>query len=73
METLDEIVIYGESRPIEWAVQNVTEESVLFSTFPEELVQAMEVQDVALHAHTYSVSVETFENTEGLRENMKIT
>lgn len=73
IETLDDIVIYGESRPIEWAIQNVTEESVLFSTFPQELIDAMEVQDIALHAHSYSISVETYENTVGLRENMKIT
>lgn len=30
IQTLDEIVIYGESRPVNWAVSNVSEESVLF-------------------------------------------
>ena len=40
---------------------------------PQELIDAMEVQDIALHAHSYSISVETYENTVGLRENMKIT
>lgn len=32
----------------------------------------MESQNVALHAHTYSVSTETYENTPGLKESMKI-
>ena len=42
LETLDEIVMYGENRPISWDVSNVTEESVLFSTFPEYLLKVME-------------------------------
>lgn len=33
----------------------------------------MEVEKVALHAHTYSVSTETFESTPGLKQQMKIT
>lgn len=33
----------------------------------------MESQNVALHAHTYSVSTETYDNTLGLKESMKIT
>ena len=42
LETLDEIVMYGENRPIKWEISNVTEESVLWSTFPEYLVEEME-------------------------------
>ena len=42
IQTLDEIVIYGESRSIDWAVQNVTQDSVLFNSFPEYLVESME-------------------------------
>jgi gamma-glutamyl hydrolase len=73
ISTLDYIDVYGQSLPIDWKVENVTEESRLFSTFPDYLVEAMDNEGLALHAHTYSVSVETFNSTPGLKEFMKIT
>lgn len=73
INTLDYIDIYGQSLPIDWEVKNVTQESKLFQTFPNYLVEAMDKDGLALHAHTYSISLDTFNSSKGLREFMKIT
>jgi gamma-glutamyl-gamma-aminobutyrate hydrolase PuuD len=70
--TLDYVDIYGQSLPIDWEVKNVSEESKLFGTFPEYLVNAMQQEGLALHAHTYSVSLDTYNRTPGLRDFMKV-
>ena len=51
----------------------MSEDSQLFQTFPEYLVEAMENEGLALHAHTFSVSTDTFNETPGLKDFMKIT
>jgi anthranilate/para-aminobenzoate synthase component II len=73
VDTLDIIDIYGQSLPIDWNVHDITLESRLFQTFPDYLVEAMDNDGLALHAHTYSISLETFNKTKGLNEFMKVT
>lgn len=59
---LDEIVIYGDNLPVTWNKKNA-KESRMFGSYPKDLVQKMETNGVALHAHTYSVSLETYNKT----------
>ena len=73
IDTLDIIDIYGQSLPIDWNVHDHTAESRLFQTFPDYLVEAMDNDGLALHAHTYSISTDTFNKTKGLNEFMKVT
>ena len=44
----------------------------MFGTYPSSLKKKMESEGVALHAHTYSVSMETFNKTKGLKKEMKV-
>ena len=60
IKTLSEIVIYGQSRPVKWEVKNPLEDSQLFKYFTPELVEKVASRNLSLHAHTYSVSFETF-------------
>lgn len=70
--TMDKIVIYGESRPVRWSVKNPKTQSRLFSSFPRDLVNYMSHKDVALHAHDYSISMESFHSKPGLSRFMKV-
>ena len=72
-KTLDRIVSYGDNRNITWEVDNVNEDSKLWGTFPNSLQENMTRNGIALHAHTYSVSFNTYNNTPGLKDFMKIT
>lgn len=69
IRALDKIVIYGDNRPINWT----DNESVFFKEWPEDLRENMEEEGLALHAHTYSTSMATYERTSGLRDEMVIT
>jgi gamma-glutamyl-gamma-aminobutyrate hydrolase PuuD len=73
VDTLDIIDIYGQSLPIDWNINDHTVESRLFQTFPDYLVEAMDNDGLALHAHTYAISLDTFNKTKGLNEFMKVT
>lgn len=44
----------------------------MFSNFPKSLVDAMAQEKLTFHAHTYSVSEETFNKYPKLKETMKI-
>mmetsp|Transcript_5780 Transcript_5780/g.9905 ORF Transcript_5780/g.9905 Transcript_5780/m.9905 type:complete len:257 (-) Transcript_5780:438-1208(-) len=72
IHTLDNISIYGENRPVDWEVKDVRKESRMFQTFPDHLIDEMHKRGLALHAHSYAISIETFYKTKGLREEMKI-
>lgn len=69
ISVLDEIVIYGENRPINWTLS----ESRFFSDFPSSLRDKMETDGLVLHAHTYSTSIDTFVKKSGLRDEMIVT
>ena len=45
----------------------------MWSTFPTELVDGMSDNEYVLHAHSYSVGVETYNSFPNLRDFMKIT
>jgi hypothetical protein len=40
--------------------ENSNKNSKFFSKFPKEIIDKMENTGLALHAHTFSVSVDTF-------------
>ena len=65
---LDEIVIYGDNLPVSWKEK----ESRMFGSYPPSLLKKMETNGVALHAHTYSVSLETYNKTKILKKEMKV-
>ena len=66
---LDEIVIYGENRPINWT----DAESRFFSEFSENLRDEMHENGLVLHAHTYSTSMATYNRISGLHNEMIVT
>lgn len=68
---LDKIVIYGDNLPVTWHKSN-TKDSRMFGSYPVDLLHKMETNGVALHAHTYSVSLETYNKTKGLKKEMKV-
>lgn len=59
-ETLSEVVIYKESRPLHWQVDDVKANSTLFEDFPEHHLEAMGQESINLHAHTFVVTAETY-------------
>lgn len=71
IDALDTIVIYGENRPINWT--GAASNSAFFKDWPKELRDQMEEEGLALHAHTYSTSMATYEGTPGLRDEMIVT
>ena len=71
IETLDDVDIYGKSRPAHWTTRK-PEDSQLFRKFPANLTAKMAHEGLALHAHSYSVSMDTFEKTAGLKKFMKV-
>ena len=73
INTLSEIVIYGESRPVHWEVQDIRNQSKMFRTFPDYLKDQMGTQGLALHAHSFAISYETYENTPSLKNDMIVT
>lgn len=69
IKALSTIDIYGENRPINWT----DAESRFFREFPEDLKDRMEEEGLALHAHTYSTSMDTYIRTPGLKDEMVVT
>ena len=45
----------------------------MFHTFPKNLTDKMESNPYVNHEHSYSLSMETFNNTPGLYQMMKVT
>jgi gamma-glutamyl-gamma-aminobutyrate hydrolase PuuD len=68
---LDEIFMYGENRQVSWA-ENSTD-SQLWGTFPTYLRDAMEEHRLALHAHSYSVSMPTFDRISKMGDLLTVT
>ena len=60
INALDRVVIYGENRPVTWTSSFHNGESRFFSEYPGYLVGQMQSEGLALHAHTYSVSIDTY-------------
>lgn len=66
-------MIYGENRPITWTDSFINGESKFFEEFPEYLLRHMQTDGLALHAHTYSVSTDTYNRIPGLKNEMVVT
>lgn len=73
INALDRVVIYGENRPVTWTNSAHNGESRFFNDFPKYLVDHMQHKGLALHAHTYSISTDTYERIPGLKNEMVIT
>lgn len=73
IHALDKVVIYGENRPVTWTNSVHNGESRFYNDFPKYLVDQMQHQGLALHAHTYSVSTAAYERIPGLKNEMIIT
>ena len=69
---LSKVFIYGGNRPVTWTVEPSTE-SRMFRTFPANLTASMATEPYTNHEHSYSLSMETFNNTPGLNQMMKVT
>ena len=48
-----------DNRPVHWEV-DAKEDTQLFKTFPQELVNEMSKQSLAMHAHRVSLSEDSF-------------
>lgn len=72
IEVLDRIVEYGVNRNVNWKV-DPKKESQLWKDFEREVVEYMAQHPSVLHAHTYSISVETYMNIPKLQSFMKVT
>ena len=68
---LDEVFIYGANRPVDWTIP--AKNSELWGNFPQNLTNMMHDKGLTIHAHSYSVGMETFNKTQGLKDFMKIT
>ena len=63
--------MYGYHTPVTWKTDQ--ENTKLWREFPDELVQKMSEVPIALHAHTYTVTLETFKDKIGIHKEMLIT
>lgn len=64
-DTMTEVVIYGESRPLTWTVED-PKASKVFENFPAELLTQMSEEDLQLHAHDYTVATATHASSPAL-------
>jgi len=76
IRTLDVVEIYtfGKKPPrtVDWAV-NPNTESRFYKDFSTYLPSKMHYKKLARHFHTYSVTLKTFNETPGLKNEMIIT
>lgn len=65
-DTLGDVPIFSESRPICFAVDNVKDYS-LFRDFPDWILEKLEEENLAVHAHNWVVKTDTYAKSELLR------
>ena len=70
-DTLSIVQVYAESRESRFVVDN-PKEYKLFEHFPDELIDAFETEDVAMHAHTWTITTDTYNQREPLRDFFEI-
>jgi len=70
-DVLDKLELYDVMRKITWANKNDT--SRMWADFPDDIKEKMENNNIALHGHTMSLSLETFNKYPKLREFFKVT
>jgi len=63
LEPLDDVYIYGESRTAMWVEQPAHTD--MFD-FPTDLVMDVQSKELAFHAHSMSVELETYQRLSGL-------
>jgi len=76
IRTLDVVKIYTfgkvPPRTVEWAV-DPNKESRFYKDFSTYLPSAMKSKKLTRHFHTYSVTLKTYNETPGLKNEMLIT
>lgn len=63
--------IYGENRPVIW--ETVANETRLWGNFSKNITDWMAANPSVLHAHSYSVSFDTYNSIPKLKNFMRIT
>lgn len=58
-DTLSDLLIQAESRKIDFTVHNPTDYS-LFRHFNEDLLEALELEDLSLHSHRWVIKTDTY-------------
>jgi len=53
--------IYFESRPVDWAVENPKQNSKMFQSFPLSLLNKLESENLAFHAHDWVIDIKTYQ------------
>ena len=69
-DTLSRINIFSESRPLDFEVSREELKNgkySLFEPFPENILDALETEDINLHAHTWTIKTDTYKEREQLR------
>ena len=70
IDTLDNVKLFG-TRPVHWTVD--PQETKVFGKFSEHLTDKMSKNYYALHAHSYAISMDTYNKTPGLKSFMTVT
>ena len=65
LDTVSEVIIYSESRPIQWTVDN-PKHYRMYRGFPDSVLRKMAEEPLAYHAHNYVVATETYRQSEAL-------
>lgn len=73
-ETLSKVVIYNESRPIDFTMplSEVKEKSDIFDAFPDELIKRMASEPLMYHAHDWVILRETYDKRKQLSDFFNI-
>ena len=67
-ETLSKVVIYNDSRPLEFKIEDVKHSQYqLFKPFPDELLLRMQSEKLLYHAHDWVIKTDTYKKREPLR------
>lgn len=68
-DTLSKVEVYGQSRPLDFEVGELKGgKYTLFDSFPSELLYKLETENLNLHAHTWTITTETYEKRKQLRD-----
>ena len=60
-------IYHVENRKVDWHVANVRQESRLFNSFDQDLLDKMASEKYALHLHEWSIYYETYEQSDSFK------
>ena len=72
-DTLSNIDVYGQSRPLDFVVDDLKDgRTTLFASFPDELLEKLQTENLNLHAHTWTIKTDTYAQSQPLRDFFEI-